>query len=1527
MSQATFLYLTLDLLGPEYTTGKVHLALTQTASLETGGTIDCPDLLKPWTWTDGTGAPPPKMVRLFYRKAAHDWQPVSSPLNMIDPPGRNVPLENELNDRFETLNNDHPALLVFNPQAGGNDAGVRWPHLLESALRLPLPLGAQLRLTRFVEVEPEIVDGKEIVAAPIFKADGVMWEPSGVIEYESNGLRKITYTPAGDRTLTAWTPGYKPHLDRQVQELQERTESYLDFNTLWIKLPRQLSGRAWLGEFPYEAADAADLAQHLLGALEDLRRWLSDQQKGQDSPRGLVPWKFAKFAANAIFLALRLAAHSGVTKDNNAAPALPRTAAELLSRLGLDASEFDKLIKYEIDHDPSLPLDQDKLDKWKDLLIHLAVITKNRFTDPKASSEEDAVPLASLIEGVHAIASRVRGEVEAQQILAAHWSEARLNPEPEKLFEAARGLQLRRRLILDRLDDPWRKMTRTDTTSTRQVGNEAVEMRTAFFKALWAFAQRALGFGVLETTPPQAPVDSHVYLCWRLGDNLRKRLEEATKTLGPETSAGSQNAAPGVQIGSEAHTASAHPLSLVAGQLRTPETEPTMGDDFGPSARVSGIGVLLRQRNRTLQDKGYGPWRCLTMARPLLNGTTKLADYGLAPVPIVEMCGLESWNITYDNHPLTARSLAEQLAHGVHLDDPKSPENQLNLPVTLPVQLDQVPNDGNAPDWAYQLPMLKYGQYYEIACFAVTNAGALPKELSETGKPYALADPSKTNPPGDFVQSEFVRQLRYLRRTGVGAPRLAAANKADQNAPPDSKEAFSVVHFDSNVSPRSLDLSLDDDIGALVLLVPNETDWVGKDKFSFSVHPPAVDVEVWHRWKAMDLYEGGYAQNDNLVAQVWHELRSKAPKPDDDPQSPRIDLSLDDPAVECLGFLLVDVSDAGTPKKVGDWTALPLYKSAKQDVLNPVQAMAGPVTVSVVGSRIAHGLKLSPPTTAVPNGWPLRVSVHSGKIYQLKVASLVATKRYPGGGVEQEQRFSNKPMTQFVFPPPAPWTAAAVTSLTIEVATEDLVDEKALRRAIRVLGQRGDEIIVGIDPTDDPKFDHVKNVRLERQMWSWRGRRLTAPFPTDALFPQNSIFALEEASSAWLKLQEWDAAGFGDRSDENHLIQESMLPGPARRGADTLAVGAALHRISLTSDRRAQYWRYRAEAHSRYAALMTSKKGVVRSGEWKRLVIKDRLIQPLPRPRLRFVLPLTQPVTGDSAKSGWAAPLLALFDETWSATAGPGERLGVELVTTASGWQEFGPDPIDSAQGAGGNVDALPEGQPFGLTFDVDAEAGLPATTAWEIRIQGASVRPGAFAQLRFKRTVDPALDHETDVRASQFTDGYWTQLLPDFTRWQVKLPGDTAPKVVKAEDLSLAPDSGKLQMELDGNFVDAVVQPNLPGQLDDESPRKRKVYVLVTRMVQEAASPFPSELPLYLGVIDKQALPTYAPNFDAKVKEKRARLIEVEFHQGTTIGDGKDRPLAEHPLFKALFGDLEEKEDTAARIVRVSPPIGEMSE
>jgi hypothetical protein len=960
---------------------------------------------------------------------------------------------------------------------------------------------------------------------------------------------------------------------------------------------------------------------------------------------------------------------------------------------------------------------------------------------------------------------------------------------------------------------------------------------------------------------------------------------------------------------------------------------PGAGEAAGLSAQLAGLGVLMRPRPDA-PDAPRAPWRCLTLGSVSCSGQPILG-LGLAPWRIAELGGLETWSFAYDNHPLTARSLANRLvAGGVEgtLETALQSDEGSDDPVHLDTAVMQVRARDDDP--LTQIPALRFGRTYELAAFGVTNCGALPRQLWQASggglSPLTLRLPGAEEdlPPDRVVAA------RYLRRVPVGAPRLLDAAGHSPFKP-------TRILAEDGLFPLADDLLADEasvpagagqpgsepvslggprparDAGPILLLAqPADLRPAFRTRIpaalSFAIRPPAVDLQVWHRWVANDLPSAA-------IAQVYAGFYRSAPRPDphgNPSAATGADLSIDDPAVEQLQLSLIPIAPAGKPS-----TARFALPRPGGDGLGSVQAAALGVDVAI---GTLEGV--------APRNGRIAVTVRAGCVYRLAIASLVRSDLFLGG--KRERFRGTAPSVD------GDWAQAAVTALTIEVVTTAMPTAQQLRHAIAVLGRRGRELVVGLDPADVAEFAAVKQVTLESQQWRWTGRRLPRhfPLPPPAAWAKDDLYAMEgddAQQSGWDEVRDWDIAGFGDRADSDRRVRPGLLPGAPGLGGGPLVRGAALHAIDLEADPRALYLRYRATATSRYAGILAAppSQTTVRTVSWRRLLVKSRLARPPAKPKVRFLLPLTQPLPtadGSAPMQSGAASVLLILDETWSSDAGLVERLDCQVVDTrytppgqdAVAWPEYGFDPIETAAtpARGKGMEWLPDVStglpPFGLTLDVGASLQHPAATCFEIRVteksgMAGTVRPNVFAKIRFRKSIEPRGSADDMPLESGWTDPYWIQLLADFAWWRAVNPrtGVAALAPVTAlrfDRLGIMTESG-----------DRAVL--LPTAADDQAKLRRRVLLLLTRLVREADGYRTSEVPLALGQQDDAGQIAWSEPVAASTC--RLRLLEVEHHAAKT---GRlfeaGRPLTSQPLWDALFGDVPDLE--RARLSRVSPVI-----
>ena len=566
----------------------------------------------------------------------------------------------------------------------------------------------------------------------------------------------------------------------------------------------------------------------------------------------------------------------------------------------------------------------------------------------------------------------------------------------------------------------------------------------------------------------------------------------------------------------------------------------------------------------------------------------------------------------------------------------------------------------------------------------------------------------------------------------------------------------------------------------------------------------------------------------------------------------------------------------------------------------------------------------------------------------------------PGGGGEQIRLLS-------------------MNAVTVEVAASGFVESigrDEVWGATDILASSGSLLTVGLKNWGENRewrFWQAKRTMLNRQLWGWTGRTYRHPvaeFASGILMELNQsadrhdkprpLYVVQPretfagSGDRWRTFVEEDGAWFGDRADLDSTVSMGLLTPPQLRaqgdaGAPdccaTPAVptgvpagpndgkpavfGEALqsgpvYRISLDHDRRAQYWRFSARLESRYIGLLApdarNEQGRVRGG-WRRILIKARPSDRLPTPKLKFILPLTEPF--DFCATTPVVPvssLLVMLEEQWGETTGFAERLVAQVTPwtdaaskkpSPDGRREIGIDPIASA------IAPTPSGQqnpltvdawPVGLTYDLDIDRPRPAATAFQVRLDNDWLKglmdrktpPHVMAQdvmamVQFRRISDNALTTvEAEVEGtasyvSEWTKPEWVVFNADARYWRIQ---NAESGFVHVKDLRMNPDGSIAQQDSHGKLSPALLCPNDPCE---PSSMMRLLFAVVTEEIF-VADGSKTEIFLAVGEIKPNATrPNYAgytpmpaatdgsasANPAAPPRRGRnLRLLEIEMHR-----------------------------------------------
>lgn len=883
-------------------------------------------------------------------------------------------------------------------------------------------------------------------------------------------------------------------------------------------------------------------------------------------------------------------------------------------------------------------------------------------------------------------------------------------------------------------------------------------------------------------------------------------------------------------------------IDLVVGpeHLRLRHETVEAGHDGGLD-QIGGFGILVR-RAADLDQLATQPWSLGTAsvlvidrddvleAHPRIDATSPTPE--LAWDDEVHLHGITATfsddvmraDLRYDGSPITAPSPLrfvhrERLAAGSEGPTQLAPLRYESVGA-LAASLDHRDRS--------RTPPLRYGDWYEIAAFAIDRAGGLPAELAEgsasTFKWSALADPS-LNPPA----SEFIR---YLRRVPVGDINVVPgglSGPGEWPAPPRdvvlrATEWFQAQGGETESTPA--------------ILLSREGAWKGplpgtRLSFDVTLSAPQIDEFTLARWamppKGADVAALSALKQELVRIYRDRDAQLAAPDAKAVPLARHAQLLASDPAVVAIGIRVTFVSErftnAPSPPLV-----IPFLRST-------------PFKAEPLGLRVTSGP--ADDVTPLPN-WVV-VTVAEGHFARIELGSLLDPASW--------SRFDPAAMADLI--ESDPWTSGGIdyrafrtSTLLVECATVDLPDKAALYNAFRLSPREDGSVCVEFRP-DAPAsiayFANVDRFTLRRQRWTWRNTPLLLGEGVDADATPDEKRRL---AASGLPADLWKLTT-NVAPDESELVMRFDTLAVLDRGLvdrgewshrwPRAAAGEPAQSTDLTLDDRdainaADYLRYGLVVRSRYAGVFPALPGlsseriaeVPGPRDWEPMRRWRRIVMPyrgdrarLKPPRVLAVLPLTRdpdqlpPMIAPGDIGTQATPFLVILDETWFRECGHGEALEARVVPVA---KEIG-DPPDDAPGvdvhyragplpdlwtvsAGKRfVDGPDEGVtgrfplsafgPFGYSLDRTGNEALSNASAFVLWVP-----PGASAQwwlgVRFRRVLYDAPNSAPVARSddSEVWNLYTTRGSQDLLRGKARQ--EPVHIVIKAEQAfiqGLAPD------------------------------------------------------------------------------------------------------------------------------------------
>jgi hypothetical protein len=1534
-------------LGPEYQQGMTHIGVAFSAGLHlTSGTAPSRgdyDYLLPqdWTisgfrvWGIAPGSQTPQPIKL------------ARPISLSNYP-RHAHMERMIRDTWRRYTTEAPAMFLWREPGTPIETerltertDIPWQHVLAQVGRYPAPLPHGLNLASIFAIPTDaLAKFTAIVTLPEFaslKAGEKLPRPC-VPRSQPYDTTKWRY----EDSPTALP--VEAHFDRALRP-RRNANSVIDIQSLWLTRPQGTADffeTDWIAGLAANIVDAFDLPLRLRETLQRLNtRWR--ETPDEDLPPAVVDARL-KVLTQAFLALLRDTADVGIRTRSDRGSLFRDVAGGFADRAVVD--EFGSALRQ---YDQA---SERTLHWWAPLLFEADPLLKS-LLEPlyewKGFTPTERVE--DYIDLVDRAYRRLREPVVLRTVVLAQWREvARTFKTTSKTPVASLIAHLERRIVDFDLHHrllqgivgrEWQRIT--DFANSK---DDATQARANIIAAATRHAESR--FGRQGDAPDRFrplldPVAAELQQA--LTDSVTAAVELIAQRAVP-SAAGAPPGQPDEAGADPNRTMLPHGISLPIDRMQ----QQVAADAPDYAADLAGIGVLIRRES--------GPWYCPNIAEVRFPKVVDAAPpsiphVALVPVPLIARDDVKQALLTIDNQPFAAESPRTRLSR----------QHRLVAPAGQEIERAQI-RYHNAYPWKDKVPLaqwarttaLVFGTSCDVAMFAVGACGALPKELAAENDPTMLADHSRLRDL-TFVDAgpkplPRHRSVRYTRKVPIGQIRLepSAASDAALKIPADVDPIARELWEEPGQAPSAAD----EGRPALVLLVPKEEVWAAHPQtFDCSIRPPAVDLDAWDRWVAID--DAARPCRKAVWATVCEEVdRRRAAS-----VAVGKDVTLDDQAALsgwCLELFEVALSGVTTlvDRKRYLWSAAATPSTATSYEALRVKAVQLSVAAVEPGARATRTL---PATLQVSDDTPRldTISLPPG-VWELRLSSIVGSgdaQRFATNYVSTARPIEDASHLQVEPPSWRSWQTDFVINplrLLVEIADSQMPPAKVVRDRIRfgrpeIPGQSRQALSqfhVSLDTGDIGKLENLafKNVTAAsviRQVWHWDGRPLNAGVlgsacgesapPVPAAFP---FHAPDLDNNDTVRV--WEIAAFGERPDNDHL----RIPMACQRNKQARRFS---YLENLDGDDRAHFFRFAVVAFSRYRGLRNDggerlswrEPGV--SGtytEWKRHLVKCRRTERLQQPALRGVLPLTE--SGNRCEQSTPGVLVVL-NEPWFEVAGLAERFEAEVMDAtlvddaalglkADQLPEVGPDPIITARPAptvtGCNVRVEPIG-PIGHTFDATGARPLfgstsfiiPAPTTCRPQLRGGdevALDPRwNFAKLRFRRSVYEQ-SSVYDLPPSDWTDPIWVQFLPDastFASGQADYDVTSLRLVKNGRHLLLQSTTG-----------DSVKPLPFPSDLD-----RFVLFLLLTELISDAGGKRDHER--FVGIFADEGH-RWGPIFSvseytvALPVRVRARILEFQLTPGSTP------PNSEATFWQSLFPEngVDGPVDATARIVRMSAPI-----
>lgn len=887
-------------------------------------------------------------------------------------------------------------------------------------------------------------------------------------------------------------------------------------------------------------------------------------------------------------------------------------------------------------------------------------------------------------------------------------------------------------------------------------------------------------------------------------------------------------------------------------QLRVDETEAkTSLDESDLNDEISGHIVLVRRASAiTTSDFGVNGWRYLNWAKAT---SVKRTD-AVPPAPLKlsyllpafpgESAGEKTAFLSYSNEKPSFIAGHDMFAPDRNVVDVDTPHAELRY------SFDEVDTHKAYALW--------YGFNYEFAGYVALNSGVLPPELRN----------GSWNRPSEEPKPINVEGYSHLRRVPISKTRVEITQSGSGRGPLAAPKGLLPLAFELPAWKGNRALRDDNSIPLDVkeaMSVGEQSHyllWDQQPGLTLKLKKPTTPIWNWYAWLGQAV---SGVNREIAVTAFDREMKIR-----DDENGTQLD-HLCDPAIE--NKLVVSVC-----------VMFPKVKTLPDVVID--FGAAGVLDDPEKLLKVTVGTD----TRVLPDG---TISILPGDVVRMQIHCLVNQKYFKSGAggemrfhpwMKKNVRFGGEtgfPESEQNYPgfylgnPVEIWYEAAKKP----AKRIDPTLSNELWKSLRMRSERDENgiesVVVCMDRTKDnyDEFAYLSRINVMHQVWNWNGR-----LDESEKFLK-STDGLDPVDGKTTEAMRWEAWSFSDRPDFSSMVSETNLsartenaqpPEPIEiscKGPDLTAssIPQEIFRDRRPKETKALYYRFYVTAHWRYEKLgplytasydsektLGSSNGRPLVNKWRRFIRKATRTERLPKPIVRFILPLTKSIDecNDENKIT-SASLLVVLEDRWFSEAGLAEQLEIGIPlrsatvynpTTRTNdivrYLNAGNDPIMTgyALGSVSNVNpgtdtypridgkngddqllVLPPMGPVGLTMDFAAQTPrlkgcgfiveVPSLNKVEISTQSpdpqnpdkitATLQPWSFAEVAVRRTLrdklcEPGLP--PDHLASEWSAREWVQFLPSIDSF---IPNGWRDQVRRKRNVEVTQGVAKDQIEI----------------------------------------------------------------------------------------------------------------------------------